>query len=127
MGKDYLGQPLHVGDTVVFILRYNDFVKGQIETINDDLSIIKIQCGMFLFEKPCSDVIKINIINLDEIANAVEEKMTHMCGCLNCIETVKNIIKDDVKPFNTLCNSCNIECNTKKLIFNKTDSEESNL
>ena len=37
--------------------------------------------------------------SLNEIANDVEEKMTYMCGCLNCISTVRNIIlKSKWKP-----------------------------
>lgn len=49
----------------------------------------------------------------EEIANAVEEKMTYMCGCLNCITKVTQIIKDDVKPFDMQCDNCEIECRVK--------------
>lgn len=45
--------------------------------------------------------------HLEELADEVEDKMTYMCGCKNCIETVKRIIKDDVKPFDMYCDSCN--------------------
>lgn len=45
--------------------------------------------------------------HLEELPDEVEDKMTYMCGCKNCIETVKRIIKDDVKPFDMYCDSCN--------------------
>ena len=48
------------------------------------------------------------------IANSVERKMTEMCGCQNCIEIITNIIKDDVKPFKSHCEYCEIECESKK-------------
>lgn len=45
---------------------------------------------------------------LIEIANDVEEKMMHMCGCKNCIETVTQIIKGDRKIFDSKCEECGI-------------------
>lgn len=45
-------------------------------------------------------------ISLDEIAEAVDEKMTYMCGCRNCIEKVKIIIRNDVKPIENQCAIC---------------------
>ena len=48
-------------------------------------------------------------ISLDEIAEAVDEKMTYMCGCRNCIENVKMIIKNDVKPFASHCTTCSVQ------------------
>lgn len=49
----------------------------------------------------------------EEIADAVEEKMTYMCGCLNCIKKITQIIRDDVKPFDNQCDNCKIECKVK--------------
>lgn len=45
-------------------------------------------------------------ISLDKIAEQVDDKMTYMCGCRNCIEKVKMIIKGDVKPFENQCKYC---------------------
>ena len=53
---------------------------------------------------------EINHAAREELANAIEEKMTYMCGCRNCITKVTMIIKDDVKPFESQCENCNIEC-----------------
>lgn len=53
-------------------------------------------------------------VNLDELAESVEDKMTYMCGCRNCIETVTQIIKGDRKPFDSQCNECgNKDCKSK--------------
>ena len=46
----------------------------------------------------------------DVLANRVEEKMEYMCGCRNCIENVKMIITDQVKPFKNYCAECKIDC-----------------
>jgi len=62
----------------------------------------------------------VDTMSLNEIANDVEEKMTQMCGCLNCISTVRNIILDDIKPFNSQCNACNKRCHDNRLIFPHT-------
>ncbi len=51
----------------------------------------------------------------EEIANAVEEKMTYMCGCRNCIEKVTMIIKDEVKPFESQCKNCKLECDARSI------------
>ena len=45
-----------------------------------------------------------------QIANEVEEKMIHMCGCRNCIEKIKMIIIGDVKPIKNQCEDCQLEC-----------------
>jgi hypothetical protein len=60
-----------------------------------------------------SETEKAHIRDLNDIASAVEEKMEDMCGCINCIEKVKMIIKGDVKPFENQCNNCKIECNSR--------------
>lgn len=49
----------------------------------------------------------------NRIANEVEDKMTYMCGCRNCIEKVTAIIKDDVKPFESQCKNCGLECDAR--------------
>ena len=46
------------------------------------------------------------IDDLADIADSVEDKMTYMCGCQNCIKTVTQIIKGDVKPFKSQCKEC---------------------
>jgi hypothetical protein len=43
----------------------------------------------------------------ETVAKEVQDKMTCMCGCKNCIETVTRIIKDDTEPFDRQCNNCN--------------------
>ena len=58
-------------------------------------------------------IFKNNIKFREDIANAVEEKMTYMCGCRNCIEKVKMIINDDVKPFDSQCANCELECDAR--------------
>ena len=58
---------------------------------------------------------QLNSIVRKEIANAVEEKMTYMCGCLNCIEKIKMIISDKVKPYDNLCKDCKIECHARTI------------
>ena len=53
-------------------------------------------------------------VNLDELAESVEDKMTYMCGCRNCIETVTQIIKGERKPFDSQCNECwNKDCKSR--------------
>lgn len=49
----------------------------------------------------------------NDIANEVEEKMTDMCGCRNCIEKVKMIINGEVKPIENQCKYCKLECDAK--------------
>ena len=49
----------------------------------------------------------------EEIASAVEDKMTYMCGCRNCIEKITMIIKGDVKPFESQCKNCGLECDAR--------------
>ena len=44
--------------------------------------------------------------DLTELVKAIEEKMTYMCGCQNCIETVTQIIKGESIPFNSKCDEC---------------------
>ena len=51
----------------------------------------------------------------EEIANEVKDKMTSMCGCRNCIESVTRIIKDDNNPFDSQCNNCKLECDAKSI------------
>lgn len=63
--------------------------------------------------KAYEDMFKNNINFREDIANAVEEKMTYMCGCRNCIEKVKMIINDDVKPFDSQCENCKLECDAR--------------
>jgi hypothetical protein len=43
---------------------------------------------------------------LNIIAEKVDDKMTYMCGCRNCIEKVKMIIKGDVRPIDIQCDIC---------------------
>lgn len=50
---------------------------------------------------------------LNDIANSVEEKMMYMCGCRNCIEKVKMIIKGEVEPIENQCKYCALECDTR--------------
>lgn len=77
--------------------------------------------NMSIFGVPVSKIMewaeteKNSIRTLNDIANAVEEKMTYMCGCRNCIETIKMIIKDDVKPFESQCKNCKLECDAKSI------------
>jgi hypothetical protein len=54
------------------------------------------------------------VVNLDELAESIENKMTYMCGCRNCIETVTKIIKGEIKPFDSQCDKCgNKDCESK--------------
>lgn len=55
-----------------------------------------------------------SIRDLNDIANSVEEKMMYMCGCRNCIEKVKMIIKGEVKPIETQCKYCKLECDARR-------------
>ena len=50
---------------------------------------------------------------MNTVLNAVEEKMTDMCGCRNCIEKVTMIINGDVKPFESQCKNCKLECDAR--------------
>ena len=50
---------------------------------------------------------------LVDIANEVEEKMTYMCGCRNCIEQIKMIIKGEVKPIENQCKYCKVACDAR--------------
>lgn len=56
---------------------------------------------------------KNNRIVLNDIANQVEDKMTYMCGCRNCIEKVKMIIKGEIKSIESQCKYCKIECDAR--------------
>ena len=56
---------------------------------------------------------KSSIRDLNNIANSVEEKMMYMCGCRNCIEKVKMIIKGEVKPIENQCKYCKLECDAR--------------
>ena len=56
---------------------------------------------------------KHSIRDLNDIANSVEEKMMYMCGCRNCIEKVKMIIKGEVKPIENQCKYCKLECDAR--------------
>ena len=124
MVKDYLGQKLQVGDTIVFSTTDNsNFVKGKIKFIGNDNYIIIITDNDYIIKKSSIDVIKIDTRTLDEIANDVEEKMTVMCGCLIVYEQLQ-ISKDDIKPFYLLCDSCNKECSAKKIMFKKYSEED---
>lgn len=49
----------------------------------------------------------------NRIADEVEDKMMYMCGCRNCIEKVKMIIKDEVKLIENQCKYCKIECDAR--------------
>lgn len=54
-------------------------------------------------------------VNVNKLAESIEDKMTYMCGCRNCIETVTQIIKGDRRPFDSQCNECNNEeCKVKQ-------------
>lgn len=55
-----------------------------------------------------SQLVTIQVLDkhLQDLADCVEDKMTYMCGCRNCIETVKSIIRNDVKPFENQCIHC---------------------
>ena len=55
-----------------------------------------------------------SIIDVNDIANSVEEKMMYMCGCRNCIEKVKMIIKGEVKPIENQCKYCKLECDARR-------------
>ena len=44
--------------------------------------------------------------NVEELIDSIENKMTDMCGCRNCIETISHIIRKDRKPFNSQCKEC---------------------
>lgn len=55
-----------------------------------------------------------SIRDLNDIANLVEEKMMYMCGCRNCIEKVKMIIKGEVKPIENQCKYCKLECDARR-------------
>lgn len=54
-----------------------------------------------------------NQIDRTNLANAVEEKMMYMCGCKNCIKTVSDIIRNDMKPFDSYCEDCSIDCHKR--------------
>ena len=55
------------------------------------------------------------VININKLAKNIENKMTYMCGCRNCIETVTQIIKGERKPFDSQCDECNNEeCEVKQ-------------
>lgn len=61
----------------------------------------------------------------EELADDVKNKMTEMCGCLNCIENIRMIIQDNVVPFDSKCQECNRhkEC-ASKLNDSKNDDVE---
>lgn len=44
--------------------------------------------------------------HLHMIAEQVEDKIEYMCGCRNCIETMKAIIVRDFKPRKSKCEQC---------------------
>ena len=50
---------------------------------------------------------------IQEISNAVEIKMTYMCGCRNCIERVVAIINNDILPNKNYCEDCEMECDQR--------------
>lgn len=49
---------------------------------------------------------RFHVLDIDEIAAGVEEKMTYMCGCLNCIDRVTAIITNDNRAVKSHCNEC---------------------
>ena len=44
--------------------------------------------------------------HLHMIAEQVEDKIEYMCGCRNCIETMKAIIVRNFKPRESQCEQC---------------------
>ena len=44
--------------------------------------------------------------NVEELIECIEDKMTYMCGCRNCIETMSHIIRNDETPFDSQCKEC---------------------
>ena len=49
---------------------------------------------------------RFSVLHLDEIADGVEDKMLRMCGCLNCIDRVVSMIKNDTPSIESKCNEC---------------------
>lgn len=45
-------------------------------------------------------------IDINELAEAIDTKMTYMCGCRNCIEIVKRCITGSNTPTKSQCNGC---------------------
>lgn len=62
-----------------------------------------------------AEVEKNSMRDLNDIVNSVEEKMMYMCGCRNCIEKVKMIIKGEVKHIENQCKYCKIECDARSI------------
>lgn len=88
----------------------NDIIKALEDWLKNfegkAVDYMKIRFALDLINRQKAEVERLQAY-LEELADEVEDKMTYMCGCKNCIETVKRIIKDDVKPFDMYCDSCN--------------------
>lgn len=54
-------------------------------------------------------------IDINELAEAIDEKMMYLCGCRNCIEIIKWCITGDNRPTESQCNGCwkQKECSEK--------------
>ena len=88
---------------------------GAIEQIiwERDVAIEQLnELGLSLGQK----VDDVKVINLNELTKNVEEKMTYMCGCRNCIETITQVIKGERKPLESHCSQCGKfeECKEKR-------------
>ena len=96
------GINLGAGDYVsIEALKVAAYVLGIIEQLPvEQLEDLGISLG--------KKVYNIKAIDINELAEGIEEKMTYMCGCKNCIETVTQIIKDERKPFDSKCNECGL-------------------
>jgi DNA anti-recombination protein RmuC len=77
--------------------RLHNELHSKVEYIHEQLEIIESKKAEIERLKKHSET----------VAKEVQDKMTCMCGCKNCIETVTRIIKDDTEPFDRQCNNCN--------------------
>ena len=100
---------------------YKDTLYGESPEFKMGVMWGAAMAGLIAASKP--EVYRVSTTSREELAEAVEEKMTYMCGCLNCIEKVKMIILDNVVPSNSKCFECAMreECQKK---LNNTNNKE---
>jgi len=92
---------------------YKDTLYGESPEFKMGVMWGAAMAGLIAASKP--EVYRVSTRSREDLANEVEEKMTYMCGCLNCIEKIKMIILDNVVPYENQCSTCSMreECEKK--------------
>ena len=120
MSTNYYVDPVEVQKLLLEFINSEKFQNMFNNTTGKDSSDFKAGAmwGMAIASMLISnEPTKFYLPNLYQLAEEIDDKMTCMCGCRNCIETIKGIIRDDNVPVRNQCDKCyNREtCNTLKM------------